>query len=94
MKIVLQRVTKASVEIDGKFVGRIGNGLVVLLGIEKEDSIKDVQYLAEKTVNLRVFEDEKKKLNRSLSDTSGEMLIVSQFTLASRLSKREKTRIR
>lgn len=87
MKIVLQRVTKASVEIDNKFVGRIGNGLVVLLGFEKEDSIKDVQYLAEKTVNLRVFEDEKKKLNYSLSEISGEMLIVSQFTLAGNCRK-------
>ncbi len=82
MKTVLQRVTKASVEIDNQVVGIIGKGLVVLLGIEKEDSIKDIQYMAEKIINLRVFEDAEKKMNNSLVDIAGEMLIVSQFTLA------------
>lgn len=82
MKTVLQRVTKASVEIDNQVVGIIGKGLVVLLGIEKEDSIKDIRYMAEKTINLRVFEDAEKKMNNSLVDIAGEMLIVSQFTLA------------
>ncbi len=82
MKTVLQRVTKASVEIDNQVVGIIGKGLVVFLGIEKEDSIKDIHYMAEKTINLRVFEDAEKKMNNSLVDIAGEMLIVSQFTLA------------
>lgn len=82
MKIVLQRVSKASVEIDGAVVGKIGCGLVILIGIEKGDSIRDVEYLTEKTVNLRIFEDSQGKMNHSLPDVSGEMLIISQFTLA------------
>lgn len=82
MKIVLQRVSKAWVEAGGDTIGAIGPGLVVLLGIEKGDTPKDVEYLAKKTIYLRIFEDENGKMNRSLLDVSGEMLIISQFTLA------------
>jgi D-tyrosyl-tRNA(Tyr) deacylase len=82
MKIVLQRVSEASVEIDEVVVGKIGRGLVILLCAEKGDSIKDVEYLAEKTIYLRVFDDEQKKMNLSLLDMNAEMLIISQFTLA------------
>ena len=82
MKIVLQRVSEASVEIDEVVVGKIGRGLVILLCAEKGDSIKDVEYLAEKTIYLRVFDDEQKKMNLSLLDINAEMLIISQFTLA------------
>ena len=82
MKIVLQRVSEASVEIDEVVVGKIGRGLVILLCAEKGDSIKDVEYLVEKTIYLRVFDDEQKKMNLSLLDINAEMLIISQFTLA------------
>ncbi len=82
MKIVLQRVTTASVEINQVISGEIGRGMVILLGIEKGDSHKEVHLMAEKAANLRIFEDSKKKMNRSLFDINGEALIVSQFTLA------------
>ncbi len=87
MKIVLQRVSKAHVEINGTITGKIGCGLVILLGIEKGDSIKDVETLAEKAVNLRIFDDGTGKMNRSLVDIKGEMLIISQFTLAGNCKK-------
>ena len=82
MKIVLQRVSEASVEIDEVVVGKIGRGIIILLCVEKGDSIKDVEYLSEKTIYLRVFDDEQKKMNLSLLDINAEMLIISQFSLA------------
>ena len=84
MKAVLQRVTSASVEIDGKIVGRIQQGLVVLLGVAKGDDESDAQYLVDKIRNLRIFADEQGKMNRSLTEVGGGVLLVSQFTLLGR----------
>lgn len=81
MRAVVQRVLKSSVEVDGKIVGSIDKGFNVLLGIENEDTLQDVAYLAEKVLYLRVFEDEEEKMNLSLKDVGGEILCVSQFTL-------------
>lgn len=81
MRAVLQRVKSAQVSIGGATVGKIGKGILLLLGISPEDSQKEADYLAEKAVNLRIFEDGGGKMNLSLLDTGGEMLIVSQFTL-------------
>jgi D-tyrosyl-tRNA(Tyr) deacylase len=81
MKVVIQRVLDASVSIDGKIHQRIGHGFLVLLGIGKEDSEIDTQYIVQKTVGLRVFADGDGKMNRSLAEVGGELLLVSQFTL-------------
>lgn len=81
MRAVIQRVTKGSVEIDKEVVGRIQQGLVILLGIKKGDSETEASWLARKIANLRIFEDDEGKFNRSLLDVGGEALIVSQFTL-------------
>jgi len=81
MRAVVQRVTTASVEVDGKVVGRIDDGLMVLLGVAPEDQQSDVDYTSDKIVNLRIFEDSDGKMNRSLLETGGAMLVVSQFTL-------------
>ncbi len=81
MRAVVQRVTEASVTVDGELVGSIGSGLLVLLGVGNDDTEAEASYLAEKIVNLRIFEDEEGKLNRSLSELGLSMLIVSQFTL-------------
>jgi len=81
MRAILQRVTRASVEVDGAVVGEIGGGLLVLLGVAKPDTAADADFLAAKIVNLRIFADEAGKMNRSLLDCSGELLVVSQFTL-------------
>ena len=81
MKALLQRVNKGSVESEGQLTGTIGKGLVVLLGVENGDTDKDLEYLVEKTANLRIFDDADGKMNLSLLDVGGEMLVVSQFTL-------------
>jgi D-tyrosyl-tRNA(Tyr) deacylase len=81
VKILLQRVTGASVSIGGEVVGKIGQGLVVFVGIANGDTEKDAQYLAQKTANLRLFSDESGKFNLSALDVKGELLLVSQFTL-------------
>ncbi|HET6980175.1 MAG TPA: D-aminoacyl-tRNA deacylase [Pyrinomonadaceae bacterium] len=81
MRAVVQRVTRASVTIDEKIVGEIGNGLVVLLGIARDDTKEDADYLVPKIAALRIFDDADGKMNRSLKDIAGGLLIVSQFTL-------------
>ena len=81
MRAVVQRVDRASVKIDSREFSSIGQGLLILLGVEKDDSATDADYIIEKTVNLRIFEDEQGKMNLSLADIGGEMMIVSQFTL-------------
>ncbi|MBU6385805.1 MAG: D-tyrosyl-tRNA(Tyr) deacylase [Planctomycetes bacterium] len=82
MRVVLQRVSSASVTVDGQIVGQIARGWLVLLGIEQGDSDRLIPWLAEKCVHLRAFEDEQGKMNRSILEVDGQMLIVSQFTLA------------
>lgn len=84
MKAVLQRVTKASVEVDGHIVGQTQQGLMVLLGVAKGDDESDVRYLIDKIRTLRIFSDEQGKMNRSLADVGGAVLLVSQFTLLGR----------
>ena len=81
MKVLIQRVKNASVTIEGKLYSSIGAGILALIGIEKGDTIESVQKAAKKITGLRVFPDNEGKMNRSLIDTNGEMLIVSQFTL-------------
>lgn len=81
MRIVLQRVSRASVEVDGAVVGQIGRGVLVFVGVGQGDSEDDALWLAKKTVGLRVFPDDFNKMNRSLLDVGGSALVVSQFTL-------------
>ncbi|MDZ7291307.1 MAG: D-aminoacyl-tRNA deacylase [candidate division KSB1 bacterium] len=81
MRALIQRVTKSSVSINGKVVGAIDQGLVILLGIREGDTEEDARYLAEKCVHLRIFADENSKFNRSLLDVGGGALVISQFTL-------------
>lgn len=81
MKALIQRVKRASVSIEGKLCSSISSGLLVFLGVEKDDEKVNAEKLAQKVINLRVFEDENDKMNLSLKDVKGEMLVVSQFTL-------------
>lgn len=81
MKAVIQRVSRASVQVEGKTVGAIGRGLVVLLGVAQGDGVDDARRLAQKTAEMRIFEDPEGRFNLSLLDTGGEALVVSQFTL-------------
>ena len=81
MRAVLQRVTRACVRVGGETVGEIGGGLVVLLGVARDDTAEDARYLAEKTLSLRVFDDAEGRMNLSVLDAGGGLLVVSQFTL-------------
>lgn len=81
MRAVVQRVTSSSVSVDGNIIGEIKQGFNVLIGISKDDTIEDLKYIKDKIVNLRVFQDENDKMNLSLLDVKGEILVISQFTL-------------
>jgi D-tyrosyl-tRNA(Tyr) deacylase len=81
MKVVLQRVKRASVSVEGRVVGKIKRGIMLLIGVAETDSISDVDFVADKCVNLRIFEDEHDKMNRSVLEEGGEILAISQFTL-------------
>lgn len=81
MRAVVQRVKRATVTVGNETVGSIGQGLMILLGVEEADTAADIQYLSDKVLNLRIFEDEYSKMNLSLLDIQGELLVVSQFTL-------------
>ncbi|MCY7376613.1 MAG: D-tyrosyl-tRNA(Tyr) deacylase [Pyrinomonadaceae bacterium] len=81
MRAIIQRVSRAKVSVENKIIGEIGRGILVLLGVAETDSETDASYLLEKTVNLRIFEDADDKMNLSLIDIKGDLLVVSQFTL-------------
>lgn len=81
MRGVVQRVCNASVSVDSKVAGRINHGILLLLGVEDTDNEKDLEYMCEKVPNLRIFEDENGKMNKSLLDVKGSLLVISQFTL-------------
>ncbi|MGL5646523.1 MAG: D-aminoacyl-tRNA deacylase [Clostridium sp.] len=81
MRAVVQRVSKSSVSVDGTIIGQINKGLNVLIGIKEDDTLEDLKYIKDKMLNLRIFEDENDKMNYSVKDIGGEVLIISQFTL-------------
>ena len=81
MRAVLQRVSQAKVQVDGKIAGEIGSGLLVLLGVEHQDTTRDADYLVNKVVGMRIFPDEAGRMNRSVLETHGDLLVISQFTL-------------
>jgi len=81
MRVVLQRVAHASVTVDGEIIGKIQRGFLLLVGVTHDDAMEDMEYLVRKIVQMRIFEDEEGKLNRSIQDISGEILSVSRFTL-------------
>ena len=81
MRVVKQRVTEANVKIEGNIAGQIGNGLMILVGIEEADGAEDIAWLTKKIVNLRIFDDENGVMNRSILDAGGDILLISQFTL-------------
>ncbi len=87
MIALLQRVSSSKVEVDGKEIASIGKGLNILLGVLKEDSIDDINKLVKKIINLRIFADEESKMNLSILDIKGEILVISQFTLAGSVKK-------
>jgi len=87
MVAVIQRCSKSSVKVDNEIIARIESGLIVLLGVCSDDSIKDVDYIANKIVTLRIFNDQKGKMNLSINETSRSVIIVSQFTLCANIKK-------
>ena len=87
MKVVVQRSKYSSVTVDGKIVGQIDNGLVLLVGITKEDTLQDLEYMAKKVLNLRIFDDSNGVMNKSILDNGGSILSISQFTLCSNTKK-------
>jgi D-tyrosyl-tRNA(Tyr) deacylase len=87
MKALIQRVSEARIDIEGNTVAKIGNGMLVFLGIEKSDTENDIKYIVKKVSNLRIFEDAQEKMNFSVQDIKGELLVVSQFTLSADCKK-------
>ena len=93
MRLVIQRVTSASVSIDGEIVGKIAGGLMVLVGVREGDTEVDMKWLAQKTVNMRIFDDENGVMNRSVIDAGGEVLSISQFTLNASTKKGQSSQL-
>ena len=87
MQVVIQRVSSSNVKVDGKIIGEIGRGLNVLLGVAKEDTKEDAEYILNKIINMRIFEDDMGKMNLSLLDIGGDLLVISQFTLLANTKK-------
>ena len=87
MKAIIQRVTQAQVDVNQQTIGKINQGIVVLLGVEQQDTEKDAQQLAQRIINYRIFNDENGKMNLNLEQINGEMLVISQFTLAADTSR-------